>query len=199
MNAFFIDSDGEKMILFGNLNEKHWIGSFEDMRECLFTPRKLPSKISVGIAMHPDGSKSFKIEIDGIKLFLHPYFYMMIDHFFREGLPVYDMQSRDKPNEYSEDPEEYPVISSRFTMKNSLLCLAGPNTLDSETVLGIGVPASFDFDFKRERIRQVKAALWDKISKVNVKDAPPEQPAQIPISWIKIVSNGLSPYLCEIS
>lgn len=174
MNAFFIDSGGEKMILFGNLNERHWIDSFDDMRDCLFTSRLVPSKILVDIQMKPDGFKSFKIDIDGIKLFLHPYFYLMIDHFFREGLPVYDMQSRDKPNEYSADYEEYPEIKSRFTLTNSLICLAGPNILDSETVLGIALPASIEFEFKRERIKQVKAVLWDRISKVNVKEAPPE-------------------------
>lgn len=49
-----------------------------------------PSRISVAIHMHPDGRKYFEIEFAGLKLFLHPYFYLMIDHFFREGMPVYD-------------------------------------------------------------------------------------------------------------
>ena len=52
--------------------------------------------------------KIFEIEFSGLKLFLHPYFYLMIDHFFREGFPVYDKNSFDKPNEYNEDQEEIP-------------------------------------------------------------------------------------------
>lgn len=60
--------------------------------------------------MYPDGSKSFNVMIPGLKLFLHPYIYLMIDHFFRESLPVYDMKSLDKPNEYNEDYEEYPEM-----------------------------------------------------------------------------------------
>ena len=128
MNSFFIDSSGQNMILFGNLNERHWIDSFEEMRACLFTPRVTPSKINISISMYPDGNKYFKIEINGIKLFLHPYFYLMIDHFFRESMPVYDMKSLDKPNEYSEDFEEYPEIQSTFTMNQSLICLSANST-----------------------------------------------------------------------
>ena len=177
MNSFFIDSSGEKMILFGNLNERHWISNFEEMKSCLFVPKTVPSNAVIKIEMHPDGSKNFKIDIDGLKLFLHPYFYLMIDHFFREGLPVYDMQSLDKPNEYSEDPEEYPVISSTFNLNNSLICLAQNEIFDSQAVLGIGLPASLGFDFKREKIKSIKQLMWDKISKINVAEAPPEHPA----------------------
>lgn len=58
--------------------------------------------------MHSDGNKNFEIEVAGIKLFIHPYFYLMMDHFFREGMPVYDKNSLDIPNEYTEDYEETP-------------------------------------------------------------------------------------------
>jgi len=29
-------------------------------------------------------------ELGGIKLFVYPYFYFMIDHFFTKSLPTYD-------------------------------------------------------------------------------------------------------------
>jgi|NOAtaT_7_FD_contig_21_11119046_length_674_multi_3_in_0_out_0_1 hypothetical protein len=55
--------------------------------------------------MYPDGKKNFAIELAGIKLFVYPYFYFMINHFFTESLPTYDSQSLDKPNDYNEDFE----------------------------------------------------------------------------------------------
>lgn len=85
MNSFFIDSEGQKKILFGNLNERHWIEEFDDMRLCLDVERAVPSKALINISMYPDGSKYFNISFSGLKLFLHPYFYLMMDHFFREG------------------------------------------------------------------------------------------------------------------
>jgi hypothetical protein len=74
--------------------------------------------------MYPDGTKKFHIEAERIKLFLHPYFYMMIDHFFREGMPVYALDSVDKPNEYTLDYEDYPKISAKLKIQDSLICFA---------------------------------------------------------------------------
>ena len=74
--------------------------------------------------MHPDGTKNFTIEFGGIKLFVYPYFYLMIDHFFRENLPTYDPNSFDKPNDYNEDYEELPEMSLNFKLSDSLICLA---------------------------------------------------------------------------
>lgn len=46
----------------------------------------------------------------------------MVDHFFREGLPVYDMESFDKPNEYDSDIETYPELHLNFTINEALFC-----------------------------------------------------------------------------
>lgn len=82
--------------------------------------------------MYPTGKKDFKIQIDSLKLFLHPYFYLMLDHFFRENMPVYDMKSKDKPNEYNEDFEEYPEMQMIFKLGDSLVCLADPESFGQE-------------------------------------------------------------------
>jgi hypothetical protein len=169
------------------------------MKDCLFTPKKLPSNLLINISMYPDGSKFFKIEVKGLKLFLHPYFYLMIDHFFREGQPVYDMKSIDKPNEYSEDYEEYPVIHSTFSLIDSLICFAACDNLSIEdSVLGIGCQANFDFEFRREKIKNVKSNLWEKIKSTSSLDDKADLPTQLPISWIRILVKEVSPYICEI-
>ena len=115
--------------------------------------------------MYPNGNKVFNVEMSGIKLFLHPYFYLMLDHFFREGMPVYDMKSEEKPNEYDDDYEEYPEMDLKFKMDNSLICLAetegGATSMLSS--LGIVCQASIEYDFRRERIKYVRGKLWDKV------------------------------------
>lgn len=35
----------------------------------------------------------------------------MVDHFFREGLPTYNIDSFDKPNEYNIDVEHNPELN----------------------------------------------------------------------------------------
>lgn len=74
--------------------------------------------------MHPDGKKNFNVELGGIKLFVYPYFYFMINHFFTESLPTYDLNSVDKPNEYSEDFEQSPEMNMTFKLTDSLICFA---------------------------------------------------------------------------
>jgi hypothetical protein len=112
---------------------------------------------------YPDGNKYFNVKFLGIKCFLHPYFYLMMDHFFRENQPLYDMKSKDQPNEYSEDYETYPEIHAQFQLLNSIICLASCDTPESSSTLGIGCQATVDFEFKREKIKKVKETLWDRI------------------------------------
>ena len=45
------------------------------------------------------------------KCFLQPYYIFMVDHFFREGMPEYPMNSFDKPNEYDSNIETWPSLS----------------------------------------------------------------------------------------
>lgn len=89
----------------------------------------------------------------------------MIDHFFREGQPTYDMNSIDKPNEYNEDYEEYPEVKLHCKMADSLICFVetDSNVIDQSTI-GIACQANMDYDFVRKKIKDVKIVLWDKIS-----------------------------------
>ena len=40
--------------------------------------------------MLPNSDKDFKIEINKMKMFVHPYFYLMLYNFFTEGMPEYN-------------------------------------------------------------------------------------------------------------
>jgi hypothetical protein len=106
----------------------HAVQDFDDIKLCVCENEfPVPSKIKVEIEMHPEGTKNFQVTIEGIKLFVYPYFYLMINHFFSENLPTYDMKSADIPNEYTEDYEEAPEMNLAFKLQDSLICLANTN------------------------------------------------------------------------
>jgi hypothetical protein len=48
----------------------------------------------------------------------------MVDHFFREGIPNYDMNDFDKPNDYDSDPETYPELHLITKLNECILCFA---------------------------------------------------------------------------
>lgn len=66
--------------------------------------------------MFSDGKKNFLVNLSKLKVFLHPYFFLMIDIFFREGMPVYDDNSVDKPNQYTSDPEDCSILFCKVQM-----------------------------------------------------------------------------------
>ena len=84
----------------------------------------------------------------------------MIDHFFREGLPTYDMQSLDKPNEYDSDWESYPAFKVLVNITDSLLCFSHETEKFQKVV---ACKTNVEYEFKRELIRQLKKELVEQI------------------------------------
>lgn len=74
--------------------------------------------------MYPNGAKEFVIQVNKLKLFVYPYFYLMLFNFFTEGMPEYDCNSFDKPNEFNSDIEELPEMKLSVIFKETLLCFA---------------------------------------------------------------------------
>src|SRR5687768_11078204 len=100
--------------------------------------------------MLPNGSKEFSIKLSELKLFIQPYFFMMIDHFFRDGLPQYDMESFDKPNEYDNNIEKYPELNVTLSFREALLCFASDTDRIHKT---IACRSNMEYEFKREKIK----------------------------------------------
>ena len=48
----------------------------------------------------------------------------MLFNFFSEGMPKYDEDSFDKPNEFNDDFEEIPELKMTVNFKETLLCFA---------------------------------------------------------------------------
>ncbi len=102
---------------------------------------------------YPDGTKNFIIKFSQLKWFIQPYFFLMIDHFFREGLPVYDMDSFEKPNEYDSDYETYPEMTTLVEVKDSLLCFAHDTDRLQKIV---ACRSNVEYEFKRETIKKIR-------------------------------------------
>lgn len=50
------------------------------------------------------------IDIHKIKLYMRPYIFMLLSHFFIEGLPKYKLTDKDLPNVVQTNPEEAPKM-----------------------------------------------------------------------------------------
>lgn len=113
--------------------------------------------------MFPSGKKDFKIDINDMKLFLQPYFYLMVDHFFREGLPTYDENSFDKPNEYDTNYENYPEMHVKLNLGNILLCLTSEADVDK----GIACQCNVQFEYKREKIEKIRKNIYKQVENID--------------------------------
>ena len=103
--------------MFGNTSQVHTVDNSEDiMVSICHNEFPDPSNIKIDIQIYPEGTKNFVVEFSGIKIFLHPYFYLMISHFFTVNMPTYDNKSLDKPNDYTEDFEDSPEINMLFKL-----------------------------------------------------------------------------------
>jgi len=55
-------------------------------------------QLLVLIDMYPSGKKNFNVVMNSLKLILQPYYFLMLQHFFLEGMPSYEEEDFDKPN-----------------------------------------------------------------------------------------------------
>lgn len=54
--------------------------------------------LNVKVTMH-NGEKEIMVELEDLKLFFKMHVFMLLFHFFTEGLPKYDIDDADLPNE----------------------------------------------------------------------------------------------------
>ena len=70
-----------------------------------------------------NGQQIMECKIDKIKIFIRPFYFLKISHFFGYGYPEFDLSSPDKPNDYETDFEKFPVQKMRLEILDSLICL----------------------------------------------------------------------------
>jgi len=145
--------------------------------------------------MDPSGSKNFQVRIQNIKIFLQPYYFLMVDHFFRQGMPEYKMGSFDKPNEYDADVETWPNLHLNCSLKHSLICLAS----DKVTQKTIACTGDLEYQFQREKIREIKKSIASKYSEMSAFADEEEQnrPIGMPFLYMRLQIFELCPFLCN--
>ena len=55
--------------------------------------------MNANIIMHNSGEKDITVDLDHLKLFMKLHVFMLAFHFFTEGLPKYDIDDADLPNQ----------------------------------------------------------------------------------------------------
>ena len=118
--ASYFRFEGHKKLLWGHRRDKVE-GSEEPTVEDIDDERK---QVDIRIDMYPETRrKKIDIGITNLKVFLQPYFILMIGHFFKEGQPVYNPSSFDKPNVYNLDVEDASEISCKIRLEDGLICI----------------------------------------------------------------------------
>lgn len=70
----------------------------------------------------PNGDKTILVNIVGLKIIIKPHIFLMVYYYFINAFPVYDIKSKDKPNLFTSDPEESPLMEFIIKIDDSLLC-----------------------------------------------------------------------------
>ena len=58
-----------------------------------------------------------------MKVFVRPYYFLMIAHFFGCGYPEFDLDSFECPNFYETDFEKLPILKMKVEVLDSMICL----------------------------------------------------------------------------
>ena len=69
-------------------------------------------------------------KVDKVKVFIRPYYFMKIGHFFGYGYPEFDMTSDDRPNYYETDFEMLPIMKMKIEILDSMICMDSFDTND---------------------------------------------------------------------
>ncbi|CAI2385812.1 unnamed protein product [Moneuplotes crassus] len=114
------------------------------------------------VKMH-NGEKEITTELQELKCFTKIHIFMLLFHFFTEGLPKYDPNDRDLPNQFDDDVENAPRLSFELNLNKSLICLD-----DLKNVIAINLDLCFVYN--RYHIKSLKNDLLNQIlSKTNTQ------------------------------
>ena len=90
-----------------------------------------PNNMTIFTRMAPGGDKTNTIDINGLKIFVKFQTFILLQSFFMNAFPSYQMDSIDKPNGFNEDPERENTMVVQFNIFNSLICFINKPGQDS--------------------------------------------------------------------
>ena len=89
--------------------------------------------------MQPDGQQTMECKIDKVKIFVRPFVFLRLVHFFAEGTPEYEKPTDvpqdgntigEWPNSWETDLEKMPALKVKVEVLDSLLCLDSFDSAD---------------------------------------------------------------------
>ncbi|CDW82625.1 ph domain containing protein [Stylonychia lemnae] len=197
-----------KQLLFGKLRQLHRIPQDQDPLDVLAMYQEeendgeqqpqQTNQLKIKISMYPNGAKDFVVQAGQIKVFVHPYFYLILYNFFTEGMPTYDINSFDKPNEYNSNIEDLPEMKLEFKLKDTLVCFAPEQQQQEKQYKTIACQSYLEYEFKREKIRRIKNQMWELYKESDSQDLLGKKPVQLPISWMRLQGISVCPFICEL-
>lgn len=123
-----------------------------------------PGKLLVKITSNPDGSQVIDTKLDKTKIFVRPFHFYRLAHFFGEGYPVYDkpdgVEVGEWPNSYESDMEKVAGQKIRLEVLDSMLCFDSfavedlVNTHMNQAFLGFRASAMQEDPLKRHSTMQ---------------------------------------------
>jgi len=101
------------------------------------------------------GEKEMDIEIEKSKIYMRPYLFILLSHFFIEGLPKYKLTDWDLPNAIQVNEEDGPWMQVELNLKKCMICL------DDER-WAISCISTVTFVFDKLCITKIKESLMSK-------------------------------------
>jgi len=146
----------QKQVILGPYRCGNMITSDPEAWEeiCSWLEKKGTKMLKIKMTMYL-GEKEMIVDLDKAKIFMRPYIFMLLSHFFVEGLPKYKLTDKDLPNAIQTNPEEAPKMSVELNMWKSMICL------DDER-RAIACLSTITFVFDRLCISKIKNQLASK-------------------------------------
>lgn len=73
--------------------------------------------------MFESGEKVIKIQMNNLWVFLRPHIFLLLNHFFVEGMPKYSEEDLDLPNNFIDDVDNASPIKFNLNLHWLLFCL----------------------------------------------------------------------------
>ncbi len=159
---YFLPEAETKALLVGSLNRQHFVERHADLQtlEPHVDPNA-PPMLNMSLTYMPDGDKDMKVTFQNLKLFMRPYYYLMVHHFFSEAMPQYDMTSFDCPHLWDSNYETYPSLFMRVDFADCVMCMA---TSFDDTGRAVAIEVeNCVYLFQRMKIGQQKKLIVDKV------------------------------------
>ena len=112
-----VHPDGQRSLIMGYVNEDYLVSEM--------ARSSIDSKVRIHIKQFANGEQIIDLKFKNSLVYPEVYVFFRILHFFVYGMPEFDPNSVDKPNDYDPDVENAPPRFIKVKLYNSLICFLG--------------------------------------------------------------------------